>query len=309
MPWQTSRIATTIVNPATVDDKIRLLWLTDPHVTANGGAAETSLRLAIRDCNDWRPDAMIQTGDLSFNNSAYLYRAMYDLMACRRPVLHVVGNHDEVEATPGTTNAGDMELWNGFNQAAPFCKATAIASGDSSWKLLVLALDDNFYDDDPDDPPPGNEPNHEPGDRLGHNGAWPSGGYWRQLTPAQLAWVAAALAENGDCDAVLIATHYPPSGVTLSDYADLADLLQADGRPAIGMCGHVHFDGTSYTLDSTDTLYTLTFYKCPAMLESGSWTRVTLSVSGGAIVVEEMEIQNYVDPGGWVINIPFTLPA
>jgi hypothetical protein len=109
-------------------------------------------------------------------------------------------------------------------------------------------------------------------------------------------------------DFVIIMTHYPPGGSCANDEI-IADALQADGRPMIGLCGHSHSDASVSILTSTDTLASFNFYKVPAMFESGAWARVVLDWNGSAITVDEMSLQHYTDPGGWTVAEPFTVAA
>jgi hypothetical protein len=305
MPWQGIAVETDQQPLGIVDGSIRFVWATDAHTnTAIPGA---NIRKAIDDCNTWRPQGLVLTGDISDNSGAGALACWYTVRTTQRPALWPIGNHDEEELTLGAGHPDTAVIAadNGWRQPAPFWRATHWESGDGTWRALVLVLDSNFYDDDPDAAPPGNCPNHVPGDRIGYSAGEPGGGYWHQLTVAQAAWVAQQLAADQASDAVLVFVHYPP--VSITDPTRLADVLQADGRPCVGFCGHVHQDATSYLLTSTDTLWTATFYKCPAMQESLSWTRVTLGWDGSAITVDEMLVKNYTDPGGWTINAPFTV--
>jgi hypothetical protein len=306
MTYQGGKVETAQIDSAFSDDKLRFLWVTDSHVQGVQDSRDDNLRLACRDCNQWRPEALIHTGDIGDNDIERVQRSFNILKLAKRPVYTIIGNHDEDETDGGAGNPNTSEVIaaTAFNRN-PLYYATVLKTADESGSFLCLFLDCNYYDDDPDASPPGDSANHDPGDRIGYLAGAPSGGYFRMFTQAQLDWVETTLAADSS-DAVLVFVHYPPAGTTCTDYVDLLDLLQADGRDAVGFCGHVHPDATSYTQDSTDTNYTLTVYKCPAILESGSWTRMTLSLSGGSISVDELLIQNYTDPGGWTINAPFT---
>lgn len=305
MPWRDTPVQTIEQPLGFSDGVIRFVWLTD---AADATYLPTSnLRKAIADLNTWRPNALVLTGDIANNTTAGTLALWNVINTAQRPVFWAIGNHDEEEITlgEGVPNTVPLQGFTAWNQVAPFWKSTQWASGDSTFKARVLVLDGNFYDDDPDDPPPGDSANHEPGDRIGYHTTEPAGGFSRQWTQVQADWVAAELTADSDSDAVLILSHLPPVSVT--DPERLADVLQADGRPALGFCGHVHEDGTSYTLTSTDTLATYTFYKAPGMSESGAWVRVSLSWNGSAMVVDALTVLNYTDPGGWTLNAPFTV--
>lgn len=306
MPWQGTPVAAGSAPLGFSDDALRFIWITDNHHNEILGTRETNLRSAIADCNAWRPNAFVTTGDVG-NNYLWTTQSAWNILrSCQRPVIWCIGNHDEYEETPGIPNTADLEQYSVYNRPAPFYHYDRMVSGDGTLTALCIALDANFAAADPDGPPPGDNPNHAPGERTGWDDTQPEGGYYRQFTQGQLDWVEATLAAVA-ADVVIVLCHYPPQGPSPTDYQALADLLQADGRPAIALCGHVHNDGTSYTLTSTDTLVSYTCYKAPSMASSGAWVRATLSLVGGAINVDSFAVMNYTDPGGWTLNLPFAV--
>lgn len=301
MPWVSGRITTPQQDMAFSDSKIRFIWSTDEHIS--GPSLQTrrdNLKLAVDDCNVWRPNAYVSTGDLSSNDVTYLNTAFGILSACQRPVYVAIGNHDEEEVSYGAghPNTEPLTQWNAFNQSAPFYKSDIWTSGDGTVSALVLVLDGNIYDDHP---PDDISPDHEPGDRVGA----PGDAYWRQFG-VQLDWVTAQLSTHPDQDFVIVITHYPPTPLSvgnMTDWAALVDRLRADGRAAIGFSGHTHSLIGSCSQASTDEAYTLTVYVAPSLLDAFGWVRVTLD----GPTVESAIIQHYTDPGEWVVGAPFTV--
>lgn len=293
-----------------VDDKIRFVWQTDSHVLSTfSDGRKLAVEAAAADTQLWKPNAYIHTGDIGDNLVQNIRNGFSAIRQTGRPIYWTIGNHDEEEITlgPGQPNTTAIEHKHIFNKNAPFYYSTIMTSGDGSLRALCLFLDCNFYDDDPFGVSPGDSPNHQPGDRIGSRPDGPGGGYYRMFTDAQLGWARDALDADDKSDIVLVFAHYPPDGVTCTDYKNLADILQEDGRPMIGFCGHVHPNATVYTISSTDTQAVFPFYKCPATQESGCWTRVTLGFNGSDITIDGMEIHNFTNPGDWTINEPFSL--
>lgn len=297
---------------AFTDDKIRFIWCTDIHVADSDSDAQTSaLEKAVNDCNEWKPNAFIATGDIGENKLSHVQRWFYHVWRCQRPVHVSIGSHDLSEYAPGSYGnpaelalAGELVL----NRSSPFYYSHTLTSGDGTFTALCLFLDVQYYDDDPTPlDAPGNSAHHEPGDRWGMSDLTPGGGWYQKFSQAQLDWITATLAAN-ESNAVLIFVHFPPPG-RVTDYTALADVLQPDPRPIIGFCGHNHGWAIGRTLTTTDTLRSFTFYEMVDMSTSYAWCRVTLGFSGGNITIDEAEIQNYTDPGGYSINAPFTLAA
>ena len=162
-------------------------------------------------------------------------------------------------------------------------------------------LDTNIYNDN-------RSANHVVGDRVGLiNGGLP-GGYDREIGATQRSWIASVLDGDSTSDMVLIFMHYW-TNTTCVDINNLVDILVDDGRPSAVFCGHNHADADK--LDHTTTYDSVTrrFYKAPAMLESGCWVDVALSASGSSLIVDEMVLHNYTDPGGWLVKSPFTVAS
>ena len=193
-----------------------------------------------------------------------------------------------------------------MNRPSPFWYSEMLTSGDGTFTALCLFLDTIFYDDDPTpEDAPGNSPNHEPGDRWGIANITPSGGWFKMFPQAELDWITATLAANTS-NAVLVFLHHPPPG-RFTNFAALADTLQPDARPIILFNGHNHAWATTRTLATTDALRTFTFYEMVNMSTSFAWCRVTLGFSGGDITVDQLQIHNFTNPGGWTIDLPFVL--
>lgn len=306
MTWQTTPIATGVQPMAFTDSSLRWVWVTDSHVQALGDTKDVALKAAVNDCNVWRPNAFIHTGDIGDNSIDRVQRAFNNLKNCQRPLFGVIGNHDENEVVPGTPNTALLQSMDTFNRF-PFYFTDVMTSGDGTLKARCLFLDCNIYNTNPSDPTVVNV-SHVVGDRVGYSANEPAGGSYRKLGTAQLAWITSVLAADTTSNIILVFPHYPIAqiGVVPLDGKLVADALQADGRPAAIFGGHIHPDATSYTLTSTDTLKSYTNYKLTAMLESNSWCRVVLHLAAGAIVIDQLEIHNFTDPGGWTINAPFT---
>lgn len=291
------------------DDKIRFVWCSDVHITGHFDAPANNLRLAVADCNVWRPNAFVMTGDVGDVTFNYLQRVFYITWACNRPVRLALGNHDEEENTlgAGNPNTAMLEGVTALNRPAPFYWSEQWSSGDGTITALALYLDCNFYADDPDAPPPGNSAYHEPGDRIGFITGMPSGGYWTEMPQAELDWIVTTLAADTS-DMVLVFMHLEAGASRMTNFTALADALQTDplARPLVLFSGHNHDSARTQILLSATNGEKFTTYKIPAMSESGAWARVTLSVSGGALVVDGMELHNYTDPGGWTVGDPFT---
>ena len=290
----------------TSDDKIRLVWQTDTHATVLA-TTQNDLSAAVADLNTWRPNALIITGDIGGNALENTRAAWSVLNTAHRPKIVAIGNHDEEELTfgAGNPNTEAIEGVAFWNQPAPFNHAHVITSGDNSFSALCLALDSNIYDDDPSEVLI--SPYHSPGDRCGSSVEYPDNSWWRMFNTDTLTWVGSQLEAHPECAAILVVLHYPPTGVTMTNYSALVDIIQADGRPCIGFAGHVHENATTYSAQSTDTILSIPFYKAPAALDSHCWTRVTLSMSGGNISVDEMLVRNFTNPAAWTINAPFAL--
>lgn len=286
------------------DPTIRFVWSTDSHIVNSEDDRDAALRKAVADCNKWRPNAFIHTGDIGDNNSDRVLRGIYVLQNCQRPVYTCIGNHDEHEpSSAGSPDTDSISGWNGFGEQ-PFYHSKVMTAGDGSWSALCLFLDCNYYDDDPSQTI-ADSSNHSPGDRIGYHTSSPSGGYYRRFGPTQLQWIEDTLSADTTSDIVLVFCHYPPVGQTCTDYAILVDKLQADGRPSIGFCGHSHPSGQPVTISSTDSLLDLIMHKAPAMQESFGWVRVVLGFVAPNIDIQEMAVQNYLELDGWSLDPPF----
>jgi 3',5'-cyclic AMP phosphodiesterase CpdA len=304
-------LSSAISRPYTPDANgtLRLIWLTDTHnTTASLEPRNSGVDAALADATTYGADAVIHTGDIGNDTPANVAAAFTRLRgtAIPCPLITVIGNHDEYEATPGTTNATQLEGASYFDRPAPFVLSTTLAASDGNLVARVLALDCNVYDENASDPTRVNDA-HDPGERVGYSTEEPAGGSWRRFNQDQLDWFAAELAADTTSQVLLLLSHYPPSGAGPTNYKAIADLVQADGRPAILLCGHQHGDARELTLTSTDTLRRIRCFKCPAMQESGSWTRVQLRMTAGVIALDLLEIHNFTNPDAWVINPPFTL--
>lgn len=304
--WQSTPIQTQPVNCAFNDDILRFVWVTDSHTRNNDVALlRTNMDKAIADCNDWRPDFFVHTGDLADNTPVRVLGNFYQMMACRRPVMVAIGNHDEYEAVLGSPQTAAIEGFNGFNQTAPFWHTRTWTTQNGGTTFRLIFLDFNFYAVDPNGIKI--SPAHQAGDRVGYSTSEPSGGWMRQLGQRQRDWVAATLAADRSSDAVLVFHHYRLRTNAVVDAIEMIDVFQADGRPTLGFHGHDHNNAYMLEQNSSDGRYTWQSYKCPALLESGSWTRASLHIAAGAIVIDALDIYNYTNPGTWTIDAPFVV--
>jgi Icc protein len=81
---------------------IRIIQLSDCHVAADPAAdyrgqnADRNLAAVLQAVKDWRPEALLLTGDVSEDASEASYQRVAELLAtCQVPVLALPGNHDE----------------------------------------------------------------------------------------------------------------------------------------------------------------------------------------------------------------------
>jgi len=287
------------------DEKVRFIVVGDVHWLTVGDFRDTALRAAIADLNTWKPNALIQIGDLGHNFPERVESAHAILKTgCKRPMKFVVGNHDIYEYAPGTNSAPAVSSF--LQRPTPMTDSFTMVSGDNSLFIRCIILDCNYYRYHPSRI----HPVYVTGDYLGSNDALdPGSGYYRQIGTTQLNWMADELAKDTTSQAVIVFSHYPLAqiGIVPLDGKLVADILQVDGRPAALFSGHIHPDATTYTLPSTDGIATYTVYKMPALQESGAWLRVELHVTEGAIVIDQLLVKNFTQPGTWTINAPFTV--
>jgi len=290
--------------------EVRLIWMTDSHIFATAHEPQDSGMLAaLADATTWQADAVVHTGDIGNNDIAAVRRgfALLRSVTLPCPLILAIGNHDEYEiANDGVPNTAQIEASDCFNMAAPFYTTGTFSTKNGTLRVRWFALDCNFYDHDPNTVVP-NSPFHAPGDRVGYTATEPSGGYYRRFGPTQRAWVTSTLAADTTSNMALLFVHYPPNGTAPTDGKLLADVLQADGRGAILLYGHAHAHANLNSITTTDGRKTFTFYKAPAMQESGCYVRMRVRVSGQFVSVKEVSVKNYTDPAGlgWVINAPF----
>lgn len=298
MGWQSTPVRPSVTQRV-IDSTLRFVWLTDFHVDAYPGTRATNFAAAMTFCAEQRPAALIASGDLSPDGERILLETTcYKLRDAQATLVMIPGNHDEEENTfgVGIPNTAELEKSNTFNQPNPFYHAEHISSGDGTLTALCLCLDNNFYNGYATP-----SAYHVTGDRVGVHSL--EGNNSRQLGAAQLAWVEATLAADRTSQIVIVVTHY--NGAVF-DYDQLADKLYADGRPTFGLCGHTHPNAVTTTITTTTGGHNFTFYKAPAMQESGAYVWVELRLSAGSIVFDTLQCKNYTNPGGWTINAPFT---
>lgn len=271
------------IPPRLNDGRLRFVWSTDNHWHANNGQQQAeSLAAAVADCNNWQPDLFINTGDFGDNTLATVQAAFAITSQCLRPVHVAIGNHDEWEDPIGTAQTSAITGPDCFNRPAPFYYSEEYNNA------LLCFLDCNFYGDIPDQ-------YHNVGDRVGYYAGANFGLQKRQLGATQLQWLSDTMA-GSDADYVLVFLHYPQRQI--ADSAALLSALAADGRPVTAFYGHDHNKAQKFTHSG------IPFYKCPALLESHSWTRVTVSEAGA---VEHLIIRNFTDPNAgqentWTID-------
>lgn len=304
MEYRRDGIGADQLPPAVSDNRIRFLWCTDSHIHTMPAISSAHdvrvhyLDAAIDAANAWRPDFFLHTGDIGNNRTDRTRFAFFRLMRCRVPQVLVIGNHDEWEPTSGNPDTSAItEMYGAFDGTV-----RVVTSGDTSWSLVVITLDWNHYDDDPAGLVMSAQ--HEPGDRVGEMEPQIPSSYYRMLGTAQRNWLAATLATTAG-DALAIMMHYPPNAKT-TDHIALADILQADGRPVIGFCGHGHEHAQVFPLTSTDELVTYSFYKAPSIQDCQGWVQVALSFDDD-LVIDQMALHNYNPPGAWIVQTPFTV--
>jgi predicted phosphohydrolase len=277
---------------AFTDEKIRILWATDTHqLDQSASAADTSLAGAVSDCNDWKPNVLLLTGDGgSLNDLEDTKKCGSILDNLQRPRIWVVGNHDE-SGPEGSTTVDTIKQSHLLDTDTPMYKTGVLVSGDGSFRARWFALDGNVAADS--------------GLRVGGE----DGNELRVYNAAQRAFIQATLAADSDSNGIFVFQHHPPTDPEIANSPALVDLFQADGRPVLGFCGHVHQHAMEFIATSTDGTFTYPVYKAPALLDSGAWVRVTLSAGAGAINIDGLEIHNFTNPGGWTISAPFTLAS
>lgn len=293
--------------------ELKLVWLTDSHnITTPTAIRDSAITSALAMANSWAADALIHTGDIGDNQPENVAAAFALLRgtAISCPLITVIGNHDEYEETPGTPNASTIEGASYFDRAAPFYYSGTLQAA-SGFMARWIAVDNNFYDEQPSNPSVTN-PSHSPGERVGHSSDEPAGGSYRQFGATQLNWIASVLAADTDSHMIMMLLHYPPASDNPTDRAAFADVLRADGRPVLALCGHVHPNASVYDFTTTDGRRTYHAYKAPAAMESGAYCRIRVRVGGRnshVPLMTEMSIHNYTDPGGWTIDGRFTVAS
>lgn len=113
------------------NNPLRVIQLSDCHVAADPGAdyrgqnAERNLAAVLTAAENWRPDLILLTGDVSEDASAPSYRRVSErLVETRVPVLALPGNHD------------DPQVMRNFFATGPWDGPHVTAVG--NWRLILL---------------------------------------------------------------------------------------------------------------------------------------------------------------------------
>lgn len=297
--------------------ELRLIWMTDTHILSTPTEPRDSGVIgALAEANSWQADAVIHTGDIGDNYAANVARgfALLRGTAINGQLITVVGNHDENEyvadgASIGNPNTSTIVGASYFNRTAPFNHTGTLSASNGALKARWLTVDNNFYSELASDPTVVNS-GHSIGGRVGHSGQEPSGGSYRQYGATQIAWIADTLAADTTSHMILLLNHYPMSTTQPTDIAGVMDVLQADKRPTLILCGHTHPNAELWIRATSDGRRSYTGYKCPAGQESGAYTRLRIRVgnrNSPAPLVVEASVRNYTNPGGWTIAAPFVV--
>lgn len=210
---------------------MRILHLSDTHLTRapgpNGQGIDTreSLRRILRDCREIPGvDVVVVTGDIADDGSREAYRDALGLVADftrqrRIPAIFTTGNHDERHGFAAVLGSGHRDRDNQDRPAIQLHSAqheraaTTVVAG---YRIITL---DSLV---------------------------PGSGYG-QISPAQLAWLRAVLAEPAPGGSVL-AFHHPPVAVPgvrtqdalgLRNGQDLAEVIMGTDVRLV-LCGHFH---------------------------------------------------------------------
>lgn len=295
--------------------ELRIIWMTDTHIlTTPTEPRDSSITAALADANTWQADAVIHTGDIGNDYAANVARGFTLLRGTtiNCPLITVLGNHDENElvADGNAINSPNTATLTGasyFNRSAPFYHTGTLTAANGTLKARWLTTDNNFYSELPADPAIVNA-GHTIGNRVGTSAQEPSGGSYRMYGATQLAWVASTLAADTTSHMIMLLNHYPMATTQPTDIASLMDVLQADGRPVLILCGHTHPNGELWIRATSDNRRSYIGYKCPAGQESGAYTRLRVRVGGrGSLhpLVVEASVKNFTQPAAWTMAAPF----
>ena len=284
-------------------NRLRFAVVTDTHIRTVLDDRYTTLQTAVTAANAWEADAFFHTGDASADSATYLQNVVDLLDTLDMSWYLSLGNHDEEETTGGIGNTNIAAIETILGLSAPLNKTGTVTSSDGTLTARICTLDSNIYADDINAYPPGDSPDHSDGDRIGYHIAHAEI-YMRQFGSVQKTWLTNTLAGDTTSDMIIILGHYRPIDTAIADYTDIANIIQADGRPAIGFNGHIH--GNAIINELSPTVGDgYNFYTGPGALESGSYTFASVSLSGGVPILK-LDSFNYTDPGGWIIDPAFT---
>lgn len=256
---------------------MRILHLSDTHVRRETGPdsrgvdARESLRRILRDCAEVPGiDALVITGDVADDGSREAYADVRDLVGTFArehaiPAILSTGNHDERHAFTEVLGTGHRDATGTDRPAAQLesndgerAAATVVAG----YRIVTL---DSLV---------------------------PGKGYG-QLSPVQLAWLRAVLAEPAEHGTVL-AFHHPPlalAGVEvqralgLQNSPDLADAIRGTDVRVV-LCGHFHLQLFGM-LEAT-----------PVWVTPGVVDRVDLTAAPGTVRTVRGASATLVDLGG-----------
>jgi predicted MPP superfamily phosphohydrolase len=295
-----SSYAPKVIPTIWTDNKIRFIWFSDNHNSEDYvDNLHLSMRKLIDTCRNYLPTALISTGDLTTRGPHGIAASLLDVHDCLRPFVFCVGNHDENVDTASTdpyypdSDHSKYIPFYGFD--APYYKAYNLYSGDSTFKLLVLALDINYYDTSLL-----KLPNKEQWSRIG---IFADGGFNRGFPPFQIAWVDSALKRDTVSNGVLVLTHCCAFG-----FGSIANRLVEETRPVIVFRGHNHAPQPVEYVDD------IPIYKVPAFMGDGTvyggFCKWVMHLENDTILVDSAIMLNYTKPEVWdTLYEPFTMPG
>ncbi|BCY10438.1 metallophosphoesterase [Actinoplanes sp. L3-i22] len=187
---------------------MRILHLSDTHLTREPGPAHETLRQLLRDCADIPDvDVVVVTGDVADDGSPEAYRAAREIIG--RPAIFAAGNHDDRAAFAAVLGSGHENPVSELRSAGGERAAVSVIGG-----YRIITLDSVV-----------------PGRSYG------------RISRTQLSWLDDVLIGPS-----VLAFHHPPVAVPgmlaqaamgLRDPGELAETI-AGREVRLMLCGHFH---------------------------------------------------------------------